>query len=394
MYEHFETGVLHEVHQKNPHGALCTPIYQSSTFVFDDCRQGADRFLGEEEGFIYTRLGNPTTRLLERKVAAMEKTEDCVVFSSGMGAISGTLLTFLSQGDHVLSDPVLYGCTFSLFTHVMPRFGITADFCDFQDLSALSRAMTPKTRVVYLETPANPTLKIIDIQAVCETVRQVNPDCLVVVDNTFATPYLTNPILLGASLVVHSATKYINGHGDVVAGMAAGPAELVNQVRSVGQKDITGSVISPNDAYLLLRGIKTLKCRMDAHCKSASLVAAFLKAHPAVDKLYYPGDRNHRGHAVARRQMAQYGGLIAFEVKGGYEGAVRMLDALNLCSLAVSLGDAETLIQHPASMTHSTYTKAERAQAGIGEGLIRLSVGLENAQDIIDDLKIGLDLLV
>ncbi len=391
MYQHFETGVLHDVHQRHPHGALSTPIYQTSTFVFDSARQGGERFAGHEAGFIYTRLGNPTTALLEQKIAAMERGEDCVAFSSGMGAISSALLTFLSQGDHMLADTVLYGCTFSLMCHTFPRFGIRRDFVDFQNLEAVKQAMTPDTRLVYFETPTNPTMKIIDIKALCELVHGINPECLVLVDNTFATPYLTRPLSLGADLVLHSATKYLNGHGDVVAGMAVGNKELISRVRGEGQKDITGSVLSPNDAFLLLRGIKTLKCRMDVHCENARQVAAFLASHPAVKTVYYPGLPSHPGHETAKSQMAQFGGILSFEVQGGYEGAVKVVDALKLCALAVSLGDAETLVEHPASMTHATYCPQERAAAGIPEGMIRLSVGLEHPQDIINDLKRGLE---
>lgn len=394
MYQHFETGVLHDIHRRHPHGALSAPIYQTSTFIFENARQGGERFAGREPGFIYTRLGNPTTRLLEEKIAAMERAEDCVAFSSGMGAISAALLTFLSQGDHMLADTVLYGCTFSLMCHTFPRFGIRRDFVDFSDLSALEQAVRPDTRLVYFETPANPTMKIVDIEAVCSLVHRLSPGCLVLVDNTFATPCLTRPLSLGADLVLHSATKYLNGHGDVVAGMAVGSRELISRVRGEGQKDITGSVLSPHDAFLLLRGIKTLKCRMDVHCGNARQVADFLAAHPAVEKVYFPGLPSHPGHDIARRQMARFGGTLSFEVKGGYEGAVRAVDALKLCALAVSLGDAETLIEHPASMTHATYSPEERAAAGIPEGMIRLSVGLEHPQDIIDDLKTGLDALV
>lgn len=394
MYKQFETKVLHEVHEKNPHGALSTPIYQTSTFIFDDARQGGERFAGRETGYIYTRLGNPTTRLLERKVAAMEQADDCVAFSSGMGAISAALLTFLSQGDHCLADPVLYGCTFSLMAHTFPRFGISAQFVDFTDLDAVRAAMRPDTRVAYFESPANPTMKIVDIKAVCDLVHSINPDCLVMVDNTFATPYLTRPLGLGVDIVLHSGTKYLNGHGDVISGLAAGSQPLMDKVRMEGQKDITGSVMSPNDAYLMLRGIKTLKCRMDTHCKSAMVVADFLNQHPAVAVVHFPGLPGHPGHEIAKKQMAQFGGIISFEVKGGYEAAKKMVDSLKMCSLAVSLGDAESLIQHPASMTHSTYSPEERAKAGIAEGMIRLSVGLEHPEDIIDDLKLGLDPLV
>lgn len=391
MGKHFETGVLHDIHWKDPYGALNAPVYQTSTFIFDNAAQGGERFLGKQEGFIYTRLGNPTTRLLEEKIAAMEGAEDCVAFSSGMGAIAAALLTFLSQGDYVLADTVLYGCTHSLMSHTFPRFGITAEHADFSDLGALKQALKPNTRLVYFETPTNPTMKIIDIKAVAEAVHAYKPDCLVLVDNTFATPYLTRPLEFGADIVLHSATKALNGHGDVLAGFALGSWELVARIRGEGQKDITGSVLSPHDAFLLLRGIKTLKCRMDVHCASANIVAEALTKHPAVEKVYFPGLTSHPGHEVAARQMSAFGGVISFEVKGGYKAAVKFLDALKLCSLCVSLGDAETLIQHPASMTHSTYTAEERAFSGIGDGLVRLSIGLEHPDDIIADLVQGLN---
>lgn len=391
MHQHFETGVLHDVQEKQPHGALNSPIYQSSTFVFENTGHGGACFAGTGEGFIYTRLGNPTTNLLERKIAAMEGGEDCVAFSSGMGAIAATLLTLLSQGDHLLADAVLYGCTHALMAHTLPRFGISTQFVDFADLSALKASLRPDTKLVYFETPANPTLKIIDIQAVVRLVRSVSPSCLVLVDNTFATPYLSRPLGLGADIVLHSATKYLCGHGDVIAGMAVGSKELIFRVRNEGRKDITGSVLSPNDAYLLLRGIKTLKIRMDAHCMHAGQVARFLSTHPAVAQVHYPGLPGHKGHGVAARQMQQFGGIIAFDIKGDVHTAARAVDSLKLCTLAVSLGDAETLVEHPGTMTHSTYCPIDQRQLGIGEGLVRLSIGLEHPEDIIADLKQALD---
>ena len=393
MYEQFETGALHDVGGKHPHGSLNMPIYQTSTFVFDNAAQGSKRFAGEEAGYIYSRLANPTERLQEEKISAMEQAEDCVAFSSGMGAVSATLLTFLSQGDCVVADSVLYGCTFSLMSHVFPRFGISTRFVDCCDLEALKAAVAQGCRLVYFETPANPTMKIVDIMAVSEAVHEINPDCLVVVDNTFATPFLTRPLHLGVDIALHSATKYFSGHGDVIAGMAVGSQALMDQVRNVGRKDITGSVLSPHDAFLLLRGIKTLACRMQAHCEGAQQVANYLSRHDKVETVYFPGLPTHPGHAVAKKQMNRFGGMVAFEVKGGEPLAKRFVDSLKLCSLAVSLGDAETLVEHPASMTHAAYTKMEQEAAGISGGLVRLSVGLEHPEDIIEDLKQAFDLL-
>ena len=387
--KNFETDALHGVHADNAFGALTAPIFQTSTFVFDDAQQGGDRFAGRDDGFMYTRLGNPTLRLLEQKIAAMENAEECVVFSSGMGAISGTLLTLLGCGDHIVADPVLYGCTYALLSHTFPRFGIQVDFVDCADTQAVLAAIKPHTKAVYFETPANPSMKIIDIAELSAAVHRVQSDCLVMVDNTFATPYLTRPLDLGADIVLHSATKYLNGHGDVVAGMAAGSHAIMGDVRRVGLKDITGSVLSPHDAFLILRGLKTLKYRMDAHCRNAQKVAEYLSRNEKVARVYYPGLSTHTGHDIAKKQMRQFGGVISFDMKGGFEGAKSLINNLHICVLAVSLGDAETLIQHPASMTHSAYSKEEREASGFTDGLVRLSVGLENAQDIIDDLETG-----
>ncbi len=389
----FGTKTIHGGHEKNPFGTLTTPIYQSSTFVFDSAEQGGRRFALEEGGYIYSRLGNPTTTVLEAKLAALEGAEAALATGSGMGAISSTLWTLLKAGDHMVADETLYGCTYALLSHGLTKFGIEVDFVDTSDLDAVKKAMKPNTRVVYLETPANPNLKVVDVKKVCEIAHE-NEDVVVVVDNTFATPFLQNPIKLGADLVVHSATKYLNGHGDVIAGFVAGKLEHVMQIRLVGVKDMTGSVISPNDAYMMIRGMKTLEVRMQRHCENAMKVANFLNDHEAVEVVHYPGLESHPGHEIAKEQMNGFGGIMAFEVKGGIEAGKTLLNSLELCTLAVSLGDTETLIQHPASMTHSPYTREERLAAGIADGLVRISVGLENAEDIIEDLKEGLAKLV
>lgn len=379
------TKVIHGAHHKNPEGALATPIYQTSTFVFDTADQGGARFAGKESGYIYTRLGNPTVCQLEEKIALLEGGEDCAAFSSGMGAIGATVLSLLSQGDHLLADRTLYGCTFALFSETLPRFGIQVDFVDFSDLAQVRAALRPDTSMVYFETPANPNMKIIDIAAVAALAHEMAKNATVVVDNTFATPILTRPLELGADVVVHSATKYLNGHGDVVAGFSVADSERMQKIRMVGRKDITGSVLGPQEAYLILRGLKTLKIRMDAHCRNAARVAEFLAASPLVDRVYYPGLPGHPGYDIAKAQMADFGAMISFEVKS-FEMAKRLLDHLELCVLAVSLGDCETLIQHPASMTHSVCTKEEIEAAGFTDRLIRLSVGLEDPADVIADL--------
>jgi len=322
-------------------------------------------------------------------LALLEGAEGALATSSGMGAISSTMWTLLKSGDHLLADKTLYGCTYAYFSHGLTKFGIDVEFVDTSDLEAVKKAMRPNTKIVYLETPANPNLKVVDIKAVCEIAHK-NEGTRVVVDNTFATPYLQRPLEFGADLVIHSATKYLNGHGDVVAGFVAGDLDTVTQIRLIGVKDMTGSVLSPQDAFLMIRGMKTLELRMARHCSNAYEVAKFLEANSMVEKVYYPGLVSHEGHEIAKEQMDGFGGIIAFDVKGGLEAGKKLLNSLELCTLAVSLGDTETLIQHPASMTHSPYTVEERAAAGITEGLVRISVGLEDANDIIADLEQGL----
>lgn len=383
------TTAIHTGTVKNLYGTLAVPIYQSSTFIFDSAEQGGRRFALEEGGYIYTRLGNPTTTVLEARIAALEEGEAGIAMSSGMGAISSTLWTVLKAGDHVITDKTLYGCTFALMEHGLTKFGIDVSFIDTSNLEEVRKNMRENTRVVYLETPANPNLKIVDIEEVAK-IAHTNPNTLVVIDNTFATPYGQKPLKLGADVVVHSATKYINGHGDVVAGLVVTNNELATQIRLVGLKDMTGAVMSPHDAYFLIRGLKTFEVRMERHFKNAEKVVEFLAKHPKIEKVYFPGLTNHPGYEIAKKQMNGFGAMISFELKGGFEAGKTLLNNLKLCSLAVSLGDTETLIQHPASMTHSPYTREERLAAGITDGLVRLSVGLENVEDIIADLEEGL----
>ena len=384
------TTAIHAGTLKNLYGTLAMPIYQTSTFIFDSAEQGGRRFALEEAGYIYTRLGNPTTTVLENKIAALEEGEAAVATSSGMGAISSTLWTVLKAGDHIVTDKTLYGCTFALMCHGLTRFGIDVTFVDTSNLDEVKNAMKENTRVVYLETPANPNLKIVDIEALAK-IAHTNPNTLVIVDNTFATPYIQKPLTLGADVVVHSVTKYINGHGDVIAGLVITNKALADQIRFVGLKDMTGAVLGPQDAYYIIRGMKTFEIRMERHCKNARKVVEFLNNHPKIEKVYYPGLETHPGYEIAKKQMKDFGAMISFELKGGFEAGKTLLNSLKLCSLAVSLGDTETLIQHPASMTHSPYTKEEREAAGITDGLVRLSVGLENVEDIIADLEQGLE---
>ena len=382
----YTTRSIHGPKTKNPFGSLTTPIFQTSTFVFDSAEQGGRRFAGNEEGFIYTRLGNPTTNRLQEVVAMLEEGEACTAFASGMGAISGTVLSFLSSGDRLVADKALYGCTFALFTETLPRFGVSVEFIDFTDMAQVEAAVTPDTKMIYFETVANPSMRVVDIKRVSEYVHKKAAECLIVVDNTFASPVLVRPLTLGADIVVHSATKYLNGHGDVVAGFSVAKAALIKQVAMVGLKDITGSVLGPQEAFLIIRGIKTLALRMERICENAGKVASFLEASPYVSRVYYPGLDSHPDHAIAAREMSAYGGMIAFEMHS-FEQSKQVLNHVQICTLAVSLGDCETLIEHPASMTHSTYTEEEIEAAGFSNRLIRLSVGLETPEDIISDLQ-------
>ncbi|MGB4431179.1 MAG: methionine gamma-lyase [Limnochordia bacterium] len=388
----FSTKAIHGGQQKNAAGALVTPIYQASTFVFESAQQGARRFALEEEGYIYTRLGNPNATELERKVALLEGAEAALATGSGMGAITSALWSVLQPGDHVVAGQALYGCTFAFLNHVTSKYGIETTFVDASDLEAVRQALRPNTKVVYLESPANPTMAIADIKSISAIAHEI-PDCMVFVDNTYCTPYLQRPIELGADVVLHSATKYLNGHGDVIAGLVVGRKEFIDHVRYYGIKDVTGSVLSPFDAYLICRGLKTLALRMERHCSNAQQVAEFLEGHPAVSSVCYPGLASFPQRELAQQQMRLPGGMISFELQGGVEAGVTLMNNVQLCTLAVSLGDTETLIQHPASMTHSTYPPEERAKCGITDGLVRLSVGLEDPEDIIDDLKGVLDTL-
>ena len=390
----FATKQIHVGKHENSAGALTTPIYQTSTFEFATVEQGGRRFAGQEPGYIYTRLGNPTVTSVEEKVAALEGGEAALGTAAGMGAISSALWSSVVAGDEIVASDTLYGCTFALLNHGMTKFGVSVKFIDMANLEAVKAALSPATKVVYLETPCNPTLKVVDIEEIAKIAHGYNKDIRVIVDNTFASPYLQQPLKLGADTVVHSATKYINGHGDVIAGFVVGKADFIAKVRMFGLKDMTGAVMSPFDAFLIARGLKTLDIRMEKHCANAMKVARFLHDHPAVAKVYYPGLEDFAGYEIAKKQMKLPGGMMSIELKADRDKVAAALNKLQLCTIAVSLGDAETLVEHAASMTHSTYTKEELAASGISEGLVRISVGLEDAEDIIADLKAVLDTLV
>lgn len=386
----FGTKAIHGGKMKDTqYGALTMPIYQTSTFEFDCCEQGGRRFAGEEKGYIYTRLGNPSISAVENKVALLEGGEACAAASSGMGAVSACLWSIAGAGKHILADETLYGCTFALLNHGMTRYGVEVTFVDTSDLEQVKANLKENTVCVYLETPANPNLKISDIQAVAELAHAYNPAIQVVCDNTFASPYLQRPLELGADVVIHSATKYLNGHGDVIAGFVVGTEAFINEVKMFGLKDMTGATLGPFEAFLIMRGLKTMEIRMERHCANAKKVAEYLVKQEKVERVYYPGLETHPGYEIAKKRMQDFGAMISFEVKGGKEGGMKFVNSLSMIPIAVSLGDAETLVQHPASMTHSVYTEEELKAAGISAGLIRLSVGLENAEDIIADLELG-----
>ncbi len=388
----FATRAIHHAYDpQDYHGALNPPVFMTSTYAFENAHQGSEGFAGEEAGYIYHRVGNPTVSILEKRLAELEGGEAGLFTSSGMGAITAAFWSLLKAGDEVIADITLYGCTFSLLKHHMARFDVKAIFVDMANLDELRGAMSDKTRIVLCESPTNPNMRLVDIAAVAELTAKT--EAIFMVDNTYCTPYLQRPLELGADLVVHSATKYLGGHGDLLAGAAVGSQELIDQLRFVGIKEMNGAMISSIDAFLVMRGMKTLQLRMDRHCQSALKLAQFLEGNAAIETVYYPGLASSPFHALAKKQMSQFGGMIALELKGGMDAGRNLMDALELVTSAVSLGDAETLVQHPASMTHSTYEPEERIKHGFTDGLIRISVGLEDYDDIERDFAQALNRL-
>ncbi|KEO85110.1 methionine gamma-lyase [Tumebacillus flagellatus] len=381
----FETKSIHTADPRSEvFGSLTVPLYMTSTYVFPNAETGGARFAGEEPGMIYSRIANPTVEVLEKAMAELEGAEAGLAFGSGMGAISAVLIAMIKSGDHILCSDGLYGCTYGLLTMLKEKFGVQFDLVDMADMERVRAAMRPETKVVYVETPINPTLKVVDLQAVADIAHAGGAQ--LVVDNTFMTPYLQQPLQHGADVVVHSATKYLGGHGDLIAGVAVGRKAFLDELRFSTLKDI-GAVMAPMEAWLILRGIKTLSLRMERHCENAKKVAEFLHQHPKVTNVYFPGDENHPQKDLIARQMRGSGGMIAFEVET-LEGGRTLMNSVRLAQLAVSLGEATTLIQHPASMTHAVVpADVRRDEMGIADGLVRLSVGLEHPQDIIADLE-------
>jgi len=385
---HMDTQCVHAGFKADETGAVVTPIYQVSTFAFRDVDHGAGLFDGKGEGYIYTRMGNPTIQAVERAVAVLEGGYGGLGCASGMAAIHTTFAALLGAGDHVVCSAIVYGPTQTLLANVMSRFGIESTYVDTSDLDAVKNAMRPNTKLVFVETPGNPVLAVSDVAAIADIAHRQGAK--LAVDNTFMSPVLQRPIPLGTDVVIHSMTKFLNGHADVVAGMIVVKTEddyrtfrrILNQL---------GGVIDPFNSFLVARGIKTLALRMERHCASAEKIARYLERHPKVAKVYYPYLESHPHHALAKRQMKGGGGVVSFELAGGIEAGKTLLNSLRLCTLAVSLGGVETLIEHPASMTHASMGAAARTRGGIPEGLVRISVGIENADEIIADLDQGLE---
>jgi len=382
----FATKCVHAGEKPDPvFGAHTTPIFQTSTFIFENVEQGAARFAGEEAGYVYARIppNTPTHAVLAEKVAVLEGGEAGQTFASGMAAITAVVLTTLKQGDHLISTDVVYGCTYSLFSEVLPGLGIDVSFVDTSDIENVRAAFKPQTRMVFLETPANPTITVCDIREIAGLARAQGAIC--VVDNTFATPYFQKPLELGADLSLSSCTKYIGGHADLLGGVVIGSRDFMKSLGKV--VGYTGGIMGPHEAWLCIRGLKTLHIRMERHAENAMKVASFLEPHPAVVWVRYPGLSSHPQREVAKKQMSGYGGMLSFEIRGGVEAGRRLMNSVRLCSLAVSLGATDTLIQHPASMTHACVPSHVRNKVGIKDGLVRLSVGLEDPEDIIADLE-------
>jgi methionine-gamma-lyase len=388
--KHFETMAIHAGGEGGkPGNALNDPIFMTSAFTFDSIETANAAFAFETKDYVYTRGNNPTLRVLEERMAVLEGGSDAVAFASGMAAISSVLLSLLKPGDEIIAHRMLYGSSQDFIKNTLPQYGISSRLLNLVDLSVLKGEISHRTKVIYFETPANPSLEIIDIKAVCSIAAATG--ITVVVDNTFATPYSQRPLDLGAHVVVHSATKYISGHGDVVAGIAIGKDRDYVQKLKFGYLCEFGGVMSPFTAWLLVRGIKTLALRMREHQTNALAIANYLKGHPKVQKVYYPGLPDFPGHALAATQMSGFGAMVSFEINGGLNQAKELVNNLQLFKLAVSLGDCESLVQLPFAMTHRSYTAKEVKDAGLSPGLIRLSIGLEHKEDLVADLDKALD---
>ena len=380
----FDTQLIHAGDFKDQYNSAVTPIYQTSTFAFDTAQQGADIFAGQEKGYIYTRINNPTIEALENKLAELENGFGGVALASGMAAVTTAYSAILKAGDHMISSNAVYGPSRVVMETIFADFGIESSYIDTSDLDNIQKAIKPNTKMLYLESPANPTMTLTDIQEACNIAHAHG--IVVVVDNTFSSPYLQKPLKLGADIVLHSLTKFINGHADIVGGALIVKDEMLYKIVRKTMVMMGGNM-DPHQAYMVIRGVKTLALRVEKAQESAFKIAKFLEAHPKIEWVKYPGLDSFAQKELAEKQMSGYGAMISFSVKGGYEAGVALMNHVKLALLAVSLGGVETLIQHPASMTHAGMTREAREESGITDGLVRFSVGIENVEDIIDDLE-------
>ena len=377
------TRLVHAGYHPDATGSVTVPIYQTSTFAFRDAAHGAALFAGEEDGFIYTRLGNPTIRAFEEAIAELENGHRAIATSSGMGAVSAVYMALLGQGDHMVSTASVYGPSRSLVEKHLTRFGVSGTFVDTSDAENVRRALRPETKLVYIETPSNPAMQVTDVRAVAEIAHAHG--CPLVVDNTFASPYLQRPLDLGADVSLHSITKFINGHADLVGGVIVSKtAEMDRRLRPL--MIALGCNMDPHQAFLAIRGFKTLAIRIERAQQGALEIARWLESRPEIAWVRYIGLPSHPQHALAKRQMSGFGSMIAFELKGGLEAGRAVMDNVKVATLAVSLGGVESLIEHPASMTHAGVPRESRLEAGITDGLVRYSVGIEDVDDLISDL--------
>jgi methionine-gamma-lyase len=384
----FNTKLIHAGEIHDQFGSATVPIYQTSTFSFESAEEGAKCFSGESNGYIYTRIANPTINALERQIAVLENGFGAIAVSSGMAAATTIYLSLLSSGDHIVSTDAIYGPARGVMEKQFIRFGFQSTYINTTDVKSVEKAIRPNTKVIYIETPANPTMDMTDLKACAEIAHQHG--CLLVVDNTFCSPYLQNPLDFGADVVFHSMTKFINGHADIVAGIIIAKEEkLYIQLRNM--MVLMGCNMDPHQAYMVLRGLKTLGIRIDRAQENAVKIAEFLENHPKVAWIKYPGLKSHPQYELGKKQMRGDGSMISFGLKTGYNGAKILMNNVHLALLAVSLGGVETLIQHPASMTHSKVSKEDKLKSGITDDLIRYAVGIEDVNDIIDDLKRGLE---
>ena len=384
----FDTLAIRSGHRRTAELEHSEAIFATSSFVFENAAQAAARFAGDEPGNIYSRFTNPTTQAFEARLAAMEGGQACVATASGMAAIMSLCVAMLQAGDHIVSSRSIFGTTTTLFDKYLPRLGIETSFVNLVDLDDWKRAIRGNTRFLFLETPSNPLMEIADIRALADLAHENK--CLLVVDNCFCTPALQRPLELGADLIVHSATKYLDGQGRIVGGAVVGPKPLVNEDIFAVLRT-TGPTMSPFNAWIALKGLETLNLRMNAHAQQAMQLARVLQQQPAVERVYHPGLESHPQHELAKSQQTGFGGVVSFVVKGGREQAWRVIDATEMVSITANLGDVKTTITHPATTTHGRISDELKASTGIGEGLIRVAVGLESIDDIVDDICRGLD---